>query len=554
MFFVEWAYPVVYFFILLLSYFPVDLISDPFFIFGQLFSISEKFFLKLPFTLADLGVAYLIFRMLREDGKERYAMPLSLAYWLNPLSIFVSNVHGHFESISVFFAILGFYHLWKERYVLGGLELALSFGVKYQGVILFPAAILFMWGKWRNVLKFALSFIIFASLSLLPLGLFYYDPNFHVFFFAPSIERALTPLTKYATEVDPFTLMNANPNLSHYSFLIRLGLTWIPFVSLKLSVLVYGLIFCCLAYFAHFKGVFKLKYGGRRVLLAAYFSAAYMAAFLSMSKVNPHYVLWALPFLLLLYSDRSLDRVILLLFNFLPLCNYFLVNSIFYYINGGYWGYAGPSSLIPAIGLIFSVLCLAVLVNLLFEENVFPFKRQLLLMAEILPGNSFALSLLMVATLVIISLPLNANGILWSQYPILPAFQLEEFTYPLAFRIIILFLVVCILLPAFMLTIIKPILLKNRQYAKRLSLRVKIALLTIPLALASALASWIVKETISFVASGISHALMFTPSPSSLNPLCANGGTLVSVLLLISFFAALLMLLDNIDRHSEVES
>ncbi|MEM2157023.1 MAG: hypothetical protein QXZ14_10670 [Candidatus Jordarchaeales archaeon] len=550
MFFVEWAYPVVYFLILLFSYFPADLISDTFLFFGQPFSLSEKFFLKLPFNLADLGVAYMIFRVLREDGREKYALPLSLAYWLNPLSIFVSAVHGHFESVSVFFAVLSFYHLWKENYVLGGLELALSFGAKYQGIILFPAAILFMWGEWKKALKFAVSFIIFASLTLLPLGLFFYEPNFHLFFFSPSLERALSPLTKFAAGLE----MVMNPNMTYYSFLVRYGFTLIPHMASAISVSVFALVFCCIYYFAYFKGVFRLKYDSRRTLLTAYFSAAYMAAFLSIGKMSPHFALWALPFLLMLYSDYAIEKILLLLFNFIPLCDYFLVSSIFYYINGGYWNYATSSTFIPAVGLIFSFVCLAILVNFLFEENVVPFKRQILLAAEMMPDRRLALPLIMAALIVVVSLPLNVNGVFWSQYPVLPAYPLEELTYPVAPRLIITFLVPCMLLPAFLLTATKPILLGRRSQVKYLSLRVKIALITVSLALASALASWIVSETLPFVSSRISHTLMFTPSPSSLNPLCVNGGVLVSVLLLVSFFAALLLLLDNVDKCSELKT
>lgn len=546
MFFVEWAYPAVYFLILLLSYFPADLISDPFFIFGQPFSLSEKFFLKLPFNLADLGVAYLIFRMLKEDGKEKYALPLSLAYWLNPLSVFVSTVHGHFESISVLFAVLGFYHLWRGRCVLGGVELALSFGTKYQGIILFPAVLLFMWGKWKKALKFAVSFIFFASLSLLPLALFYYDPNFHFFLFAPSLERALSPLLNYAAGFE----MAMNPNMTYYSFLVRCGFTFIPSMSVVLSVSVFALIFCCVAYFSHFMGVFRMKYGDRRVFLAAYFLAAYMAAFLSIGKMSPHFALWALPFLLMLYPDRAVERNLLLLFNIISLCDYLLVNSIFYYVNGGYWGYGASSTPIPAVGLVFSAVCLAILVNLLFEESVAPFRRQISLAAKMIPDSRLTLPLIIASFLVVVSLPLNLNGVLWSQYPVLPAYPLEELTYPPVHRLVVVYLVLVTLLPAFLLVAVKPVLLGCRPPARRLSLKVKVALMVVPLVFASVLASWIVCETLPYVASGVSHVLMFTPSPSLFNPLCANGGVLVSALLLVSFLAALLLLIDNVDNQS----
>jgi len=558
MLFYDWVYPAVYFLILLASYFPADLISDTFFVFGQGFSLSEKFFLKLPFNISDLGVAYLIFRMLKEEGGDRHALPLSLAYWLNPLSIFTSCVHGNFESISVFFSVLGFYHLLKERHVLGGLWLALSFGTKYQGAVLLPVAILFMWGDWKKLLKFTSSFLFFATLTLLPLGLFYYEPHLHLLIFNPSLVRIL-PVTGYDAGPEAIVNPNAvflflNPNMTYYSFLVRCGLTNIPSMSFTMSVATFGPVFLCVAYFAHFKGVFRLKYSRKRTLLGAYFSAAFLSAFLSMGKVSPHYVLWALPFLLLLYSDGAIERNLLLLFNFIPLCNYFLVDSIFYYVNGKYWNYAASSTFIPAVGLIFSAVCLAILVNLLFEKSVAPFSRQISLVAEMIPNNRLTTPLIIIFFLVIVSLPLNVNGVLWSQYPILPAYPLEELTYPAIPRLVIAFLVPCLLLPAFLLTVTKPILLGYRHPATRLGLKVTVVFILVPLVTASTLASWILRETLPYVASGISQTLMFTPSPSFFNPLCANGGILVSILLLVSFFAALLLLLDNVDKHLKTET
>ena len=548
MLFVEWAYPAVYFLILLLSYFPADLISDPFFILGQSFSLSEKFFLKLPFNLSDLGVAYLIFRLLMEEGKDGVALPLSLAYWLNPLSVFVSAVHGQCDSLSVFFAVLGFYHLCRERWVLGGLELALSFGVKYQSAVLFPAVLLFLWGRKREALKFTISFLSLASLSLLPFALFYYEPNLHLLVLSPSLQRALSPFTTYARGF----IMILNPNMTYYSFLVRCGFTAIPFAGPILEVAAFTLVFSCVAYFAFARGVFKVRYGGGRPLLAAYFSAAYIAAFLSIIKMSPHYALWALPFLLLLYADRQLERNLLFLFNFIPLCDYLLlVNTIFYYVNGGYATYGGSSLLVPAFGLIFSLVCLGLLINVSFHGSAAFSRKPLSLAAEKVPDTPLLLPSIIAAIIVVTSLPLSMNGILWSQYPILPAYPLEETTYPAVPRLIISFLVCCLLVPAFLLTVAKPLLAGRKPTATVLRRKSKLTLATLPLAFAVALASWIISETLPYVASGLSHALTFTPSPSALNPLCANGGILVNILILLSLFAILHALLDHVDHPAK---
>ncbi|MCI4368990.1 MAG: hypothetical protein L3K09_05450, partial [Thermoplasmata archaeon] len=55
------------------------------------------FLLKLPFILADVGVALLLYAVGRRSGEGRGTL-LAMAWFLNPVVIWASAVHGEVDA------------------------------------------------------------------------------------------------------------------------------------------------------------------------------------------------------------------------------------------------------------------------------------------------------------------------------------------------------------------------------------------------------------------------------------------------------------------------
>ena len=79
--------------------------------------------LKFPSILADLGIAYLIYKVLRHwalgtRNTEKLAMVGTIFWLFNPVVWYNSSVWGQTDSVVNFFALLGFYFLFEKKLTL----------------------------------------------------------------------------------------------------------------------------------------------------------------------------------------------------------------------------------------------------------------------------------------------------------------------------------------------------------------------------------------------------------------------------------------------------
>jgi hypothetical protein len=95
---------------------------------------------KLPLLLADLGVALLLFvlppRLGLRGPLSREA--LAAAWFLNPLVIWASAVHGEVDSLAILFVLLALYAVITEHWYSAGLLLGLGIFTKAYPVVLLP--------------------------------------------------------------------------------------------------------------------------------------------------------------------------------------------------------------------------------------------------------------------------------------------------------------------------------------------------------------------------------------------------------------------------------
>ena len=95
--------------------------------------------IKIPPILADLGIGYLAWSMVRElGGRDRLALAAAAVAVLNPISWFDSVVWGQADSFGVVFVLLGLRELWRDRPERAAIYTVIAAIIKPQLGILIP--------------------------------------------------------------------------------------------------------------------------------------------------------------------------------------------------------------------------------------------------------------------------------------------------------------------------------------------------------------------------------------------------------------------------------
>lgn len=548
-YFTEWAYPLFFYLLLLISYFPADLISDSFHLFGKSVSVSEILFVKMPFIISDLLIAYMLYRILMENGKEKYALFIALFYLLNPLSIFTSSVYGTFDSVSILFSVLGFYHFLHKRYGLSGLELGIGFGIKFQSAILIPVFLLFMWRESkREIPKFLLYFGGPAILSFILPAIIYYEPITHYWTFGFSTSNLAT---SYARA--PIQLID--PNMTYRALLLRCGFFEILSYTTLIEVAIFTGLFLIFVFLVWYKGLFERYSQSRLEYLTACVVAVFMIFYLSYGRINQYYALWALPFLLILFSFGDLNRFLLLTFNFVPLIQNFSRDSIFYFLNGYYtsigvgWvaGLAAPYGVSWAMGVatgfMFSLTCVFIFVSLFKDAfDIYqPFRKVYQFFNQSSDRRKTGiLSLLLIFIYFLLISSMNINGLYWSGYPITFHIPMEWSIIPQPMQYLLGYLLLFDLLP---LTLFLSVSLHTNSLKPNQSRwgwkHWKPVALLISISLSIILGCVILSATLPYIASGTGFFFGWVPVFGIIRVLCEHGGIITSCLILISSAIAL---------------
>jgi hypothetical protein len=272
----------------------VFVFSYPWYIgFQQLFHTHNvlllHLILKIPFILADIGIAVLLFALVVRMGASWGRATLLMSLWLfNPFAIFISAVHGETDAIPAFLVLLSLYLLQRNSYLKSFLSLLAAGMFKYYPLLLIPFFILISWGRTdrrTKVLGLA-SFVVITLVNYAPVLM---DPV--------NKDRFFTGLTSSVvpnSESAPWSLW----------VLLRLAgisLSSVPFPPVLVLVLAYSLF---LVFFVFNFRHRKFHLSGLSV------SKIYLIAiviFVALDPVsNPQFLVWILP--LLLYISFAMKK------------------------------------------------------------------------------------------------------------------------------------------------------------------------------------------------------------------------------------------------------
>lgn len=116
---------------------------------GGFASNLSPFFIRIPLLLADIGILLVLSRLLK--GK---ATKILKYYWLSPVLIYITYIHGQLDVVPIAFLLVSSYLLFKKKNILSALVLGLGIAAKTNLVLVIPFYILYVW-KNNNEKKLA---------------------------------------------------------------------------------------------------------------------------------------------------------------------------------------------------------------------------------------------------------------------------------------------------------------------------------------------------------------------------------------------------------------
>lgn len=98
---------------------------------------------KLPLLLFDIITAFLLCRIVTHVTKDNKMGILTAILWLiNPFVLWSVQLHGSYAIVAAFFSVLSVFLLFKKRFTLAMLTLAVSASVYYYSIVFLPLYIL----------------------------------------------------------------------------------------------------------------------------------------------------------------------------------------------------------------------------------------------------------------------------------------------------------------------------------------------------------------------------------------------------------------------------
>lgn len=98
--------------------------------------------MKLPLLVVDIAFLLLLARFV-----PRHKNRLLFFYWLNPILIYISYIHGQLDIVSMFFAFAAIYLLIRERIELAATSFALAVLCKFHVIIFVPFLMAYIWNR-----------------------------------------------------------------------------------------------------------------------------------------------------------------------------------------------------------------------------------------------------------------------------------------------------------------------------------------------------------------------------------------------------------------------
>jgi len=260
---------------------------------------------KLPLILADYLCGVLLYRFVRKIKDEDSGRRVFILWFLNPFVIFVSSIYGNFDVLAVFFTLLALYAMYSRRYLSAGLAVGLGVSIKlyplYLGLFCFAylvGQVVVNYGtrddlmdRLKSPIKFIAGAIGGASSIVISILL---NPSLMVFINGRMSNNDMGGINIWVLLRTGNVLFNGSSALPQDEFtLVNTVTSYLMFLILFLILL---RVFMMLRS-SHERHEEHMIFGSMSV---------FVVLLLFQPVTHAHYLLWALPFLLLcsLYQHR----------------------------------------------------------------------------------------------------------------------------------------------------------------------------------------------------------------------------------------------------------
>lgn len=295
--------------------------------------------IKTPLIMSDLAIALLLLRMIGRFSEEKARM-YTYMWILNPYVIFISAVWGMFDTLPTLFTLLAVWFLLEEKANKSAISLSIAALLKMYPIIFAPILALMHYKKHRKPVAAIKYFLVAVGLTILITFLAH---------FCFALIFGQEPLSTSITMV--WLLLKGRASPDWYGSNMFFGLTPLNIMeglfkhlnvktNIPISPVLIGIAVTLLLY-----GTSRKKKMDS-VDLFSYITVAHFAIYLTYTVVNEQYLIWILPFLLVLAATKG-DSKIMFIYWTISLTTMLFIythyGDICYFISpyfvSGYLGY-----------------------------------------------------------------------------------------------------------------------------------------------------------------------------------------------------------------------
>lgn len=133
---------------------------------SDLTGIPFRFWFRLITSVADIGSAVILYRLLRIS--ERFNPVAFLLYLLAPATLIISGYHGNTDTLMIFFLLLAIYAMQTGRPAwICGIAFGMALNIKLVPIAAAPAFLFFLPG-WRRRVEFVVAACLTFFVGSLP--------------------------------------------------------------------------------------------------------------------------------------------------------------------------------------------------------------------------------------------------------------------------------------------------------------------------------------------------------------------------------------------------
>ena len=135
---------------------------------GGFASNLSPFLIRIPMLLADIGILLVLGRLLKRKSDK-----LLKYYWLSPVLIYITYIHGQLDVVPIMFLLASSYLLFKKNNIASAVLLGLGIAAKTNLVLVIPFYVLYVWKnynekKWTTLLAPSLVTLLVVFVLNLP--------------------------------------------------------------------------------------------------------------------------------------------------------------------------------------------------------------------------------------------------------------------------------------------------------------------------------------------------------------------------------------------------